>query len=280
MSINKVNEEDYDTVSTKVREFFKSKGLLECYVQNRLSILAACEDPSTISQFEYVNKIWPLPQTGQMHLEEIILEKGPESKGYHCVTTSYREEKNPVMGRHDLIFPMFEFEIPGTLDKLIEFEKELLEHLGFGDKNSFPEVNYMDMCEKYGVTELEHEHEMQLYKDYGPVVFLKYFPESTSPFWNMNRCVDNKELANKVDVIVCGVETIGSAERSCDKDEMKRLFLTISDGQYAQTLYDRFGKDRVESEMEYFLNHDFFPRSGAGMGVTRLIKAMHELNLI
>lgn len=276
----KITPQDYNNVRNKVNDFMQKKGLIECYVQNRLSILAACEDPSTIAQFNYINKVWPLPQTGQMHLEEIILENGPDSKGFHCVTTSYREEKNPVEGRHDIIFPMFEFEIPGTLDKLIEFEKELLEHLGFGDKDSFPEVNYMDMCKKYGVDELGHDHEMQLYKDYGPVVFLKYFPESTSPFWNMSRCSDDNTLANKVDVIVCGVETIGSAERSCDKDAMRNLFLTISDGEYAKTLYDRFGKDRVEKEMEYFLSHEFFVRSGAGMGVTRLISAMKQRGLM
>ena len=38
--------------------------------------------------------------------------------------------------------------------------------------------------------------------------------------------------SNKIDVILHGIETIGSAERSCDKDEMRELFYTISDGQY------------------------------------------------
>ena len=34
----------------------------------------------------------------------------PEEKGYFCVSTSYRNEPNPVEGRHDKIFPMFEFD--------------------------------------------------------------------------------------------------------------------------------------------------------------------------
>jgi hypothetical protein len=93
----------------------------------------------------------------------------------------------------------------------------------------------------------------------------------------MSRC-DN--LACKVDVIVCGVETIGSAERSCDPEEMKRLFNTISDGEYANLLYSLFTKERVDAELEEFLQHQFFIRSGAGVGITRLIKAMKQLNLI
>ncbi len=279
MSINKINPYDFNSVNNKVKSFFQQKGLIECHVQNRLSILAACEDPETISTFDYTGQCWPLPQTGQMHLEEILLELGPDIDGIHCTTTSYRQEPNPVLGRHDLIFPMFEFEIPGDLDQLISFEKELLEYLGFGTKESFPEVDYVDMCTKYGVTELEHCHEKQLYEDYGPVVFLKYFPETTSPFWNMNRCKDT-QLAKKVDVIICGIETIGSAERSCDTAEMKNLFHTISDGEYAKLLYGKFSKERVEKELNDFLALNFFTRSGAGMGVTRLIKSNKQMNLM
>lgn len=279
MSINKINPYEYDTVNKKVKAFFQEKGLIECFVQNRLSIMASCEDPTTLTSFDYAGQVWPLPQTGQMHLEDELLELGPDIKGLHCTTTSYRQEPNPVPNRHDLIFPMFEFEIPGNLDALIQFEKELLEYLGFGKKESFLEVDYMAMCKQYGVDEIGHKEEQMLCEQYGNVVFLKHFPENTSPFWNMNRC-ENADLALKVDVIICGMETIGSAERSCNVEEMRRLFHTITDGQYANTLYSRFGKDRVEKELEEFLSHKFFVRSGAGMGVTRLIRAMRELNLL
>uniref|UniRef100_A0A6C0C758 Aminoacyl-tRNA synthetase class II (D/K/N) domain-containing protein n=1 Tax=viral metagenome TaxID=1070528 RepID=A0A6C0C758_9ZZZZ len=280
MSVKKINPFEFDHISTKVREFFKLKGLVECHVQNELSILAACEDPTTIGQFDYSGYVWPLPQTGQMHLEDLILTYG-ETKvpGFFCITTSYRQEANPVPGRHDLIFPMIEFEIPGDINKLQEFQREMLEYLGFGEKNSFPEGNYADLCTKYGVSELEHEHEMMMKDDFGPVFFLKNFPETTSPFWNMSR-YPGTNIAKKIDVIVCGVETFGSAERSCDKNEMRKLFHNITDGKYAETLYSRFGKERVENELETFLKHDFFVRSGCGIGFTRLCKAMKQMNLL
>ena len=67
------------------------------------------------------------------------------------------------------------------------------------------------------------------------------------------------DTAAKVDVIVHGIETIGSAERSCDKDEMRQQFLTISDGGYANLLFDKFGHKRVYGELEAFLDRTSFP---------------------
>ena len=86
--------------------------------------------------------------------------------------------------------------------------------------------------------------------------------------------------AHKIDVILEGVETIGSAERSTNPDEMKYMFDTISEGQYKQILYTNFSKERVDKEMDVFLNHNFFPRYGGGIGVTRMISAMDKNNLL
>lgn len=276
MSIDPVDAKDFDFVSTKLREFFKKKGLIECHLQHRLNILSACEDPETVTSFEYCGQVWPLKQTNQMDLEVEIL-KNPKVKGYFCCTTSYRQEPNGIVGRHNLIFPMFEFEILGDMNDLINFEKELLEHLGYPKKDGkYPEGDYENICKKYGVSELTHEHETMLYNDYGPVFFLKNFPERTSPFFNMKR---NGETSNKIDVILSGQETIGSAERSCDIKDMKERFYTISNEQYAKTLFSRFGKDRVEKELDDFLSLKFIKRSGAGMGITRLIRSMKKENL-
>jgi len=110
---------DFSKVIQKLRSFFLAKGYVEVHTQNRLSILAACEDPTTIQTYEYAGKKWPLPQTGQMWLEYELL-KNPEPKGYFCVSTSYRNEPNPVPGRHKIIFPMFEFEGKGTFDNLLQ----------------------------------------------------------------------------------------------------------------------------------------------------------------
>ena len=115
-----------DTVGL-LRSFFLGKGFLEVHTQNRLSILAACEDPFNVATYNYAGLKWPLPQTGQMWLEHELLSK-PDSKGFFCVSTSYRQEPNAIPGRHDIIFPMFEFEFPGTIEDLKAMEYELVEY--------------------------------------------------------------------------------------------------------------------------------------------------------
>jgi len=132
--------------------------------------LAACEDPTTISTYNYGGQVWPLPQTGQMWLEYELL-KNPEAAGFFCLSTSFRNEPNPVPGRHDKIFPMFEFEMKGDMNDMVQLEKDLLVHLGFGAESTFHEGDYLDVAKKYEVVELEHEHEAQLETDYGKVFF-------------------------------------------------------------------------------------------------------------
>ena len=274
-----IDPRKFSRCANSMRNFFLERNYVEVHTQNLRSILAACEDPSTIATYQYSGEVWPLPQTGQMHLENVLLDK-PDYEGVFCLSTSYRNEPNPVPGRHDLIFPMFEFESKGTVKDLQALQVDLLDHLGFDKTDgSYPEGDYLDICKKYGADELDNGHELQLEKDYGSVFFLKQFPFYTSPFWNMKSDFTTKQ-SNKIDVILHGIETIGSAERSCDRDEMREMFYTISDGQYKDILYKEFTKERVDRELDEFLDRDFFPRYGGGIGVTRMIRAMEMSNLL
>ena len=270
--------DESDPVLKKLRAFFDGKGFKEVHVQNRLSILAACEDPETIITYELNGVKFPHPQTGQMWLEHDLL-RNPELKGIYALNTSFRNEPNPVEGRHDLIFPMFEFEMKGGMKDMLLLFRDLFEFLGFGEKNSFPEVDYESVAKKYGVKELDHEHELRLKSDFGDVVFLKDFPFHTAPFWNMKKRA-NSDKAFKVDVILNGVETIGSAERSCDPVEMREWFNTIADGKYAGKLYSEFGKERVDAELNEFLSHKFFERCGGGMGLLDILVIIYVIHLL
>ena len=264
-----------DTVGL-LRSFFLDKGFLEVHTQNRLSILAACEDPFNVATYNYAGQVWPLPQTGQMWLEHELLSS-PSSKGFFCVSTSYRQEPNAIPGRHDIIFPMFEFEFPGTIDDLKAMEYELCEYLGFKEPT---EKTYELWQQHYGglswgkVDELTAEHETKMYEEFGATMITD-FPEFTSPFWNMSRYEDGIH-SKKIDVILGGMETIGSAERSTDVEMMRDTFHTITDGEYSKLLFNLFGKDRVEAELEKFLEFDFFPRVGGGIGMTRMIAALDK----
>lgn len=277
-----IDTADFDKIVRLLRTFFQNKGFLEAHPQNRLSILAACEDPKTISTFNYKNpttlvtEIYPLPQTSQMQLEFELLNY-PERNvpGYFSVATSYRAEPNPIPGRHMTIFPMFEFEMIGDYDDLANMEIELLTYLGFTDIKS---VEYDDVAAHYNVKELTNEHETLMMTDYSPAVLLKKFPNYTSPFWNMKQ-MECGTHAYKIDVILCGQETIGSAERSTDVVQMREMFETISGGEYKHLLYDHFGEQRVSAELDEFLSHNFVKRVGGGIGVSRLIRAMKMMGL-
>ena len=261
----------YNTLVQKMRDFFLHRGFIEVPTQSRLSILAACENPHSIATFQYNGEVWPLPQTGQMWLEHELL-KNPTWPGCFCISTSYRQEKDPIPGRHALIFPMFEFESKGTMEDLLQLEADLLSYLGFADPF---EVNYDDLCQKYNTQILEHEHEQMMWDEIGSCVSLQNFPYRTNPFWNMKHNSNN--IFNKVDVILYGQETIGSAERSSNVEEMRENFYTIENGGYCAKLFELFGKERVEKELEQFLSYQFFPRFGGGIGLTRSEEHTSEL---
>ena len=275
-----INPQKFTEATTLLRSFFLAKGFQEVHTQNRLSILAACEDPTTVATYNYAGEVWPLPQTGQMWLEYELLNN-PDIPGFFCISTSYRDEKNITEGRHDIIFPMFEFEFPGNIKDLEKMERELCEHMGFGNRHSVIDKDYLEWCDffdLYDGEELSHKHEEEMCKRWqGRVCMIKNFPNYTSPFWNMRQNGDG--TAAKIDVIISGQETIGSAERSDDPKEMRDQFLSISDGMYANLLFEKFGQERVEKELDDFLSLDMIPRVGGGIGITRLLHAMNDYSV-
>lgn len=261
------NAVHYDFMVRQLRHFFQKKGFIEVPTQTRTSILAACEDPKTITEYSLGGITYPLPQTGQMWLEFELL-KNPHLAGVFCVSASYRDEPNPIEGRHHRLFPMFEFEGRGSFEDLQQIEAELLIHMGFEAPLSF---EYEELCNRYDTKILEADHEHMMSKEISTVISLEKFPSRTHPFWNM--LYAGNGIYNKIDIILHGMETIGSASRSCNKEEMYSSFHTVSNGEYAQLLFNKFGKERVEKELEEYLALDFFPRFGGGIGLTRLERA-------
>lgn len=272
---NAMDFKNYNKIVTLLRGFYQEKGFIEVPTQSNLSILAACEDPKTVGQFIFSGKSWPLPQTGQVVLEEILLTN-PDVEGVFCTSTSFRNEPNPIPGRHDLIFPMFEFEGKGDIKDLKKIESELLNHLGFNEK--VVSVDYNNYCKKNNVKILENEHEEMMQKDFGNLVSLENFPMVSHPFWNMKHSKDG--IFNKVDVILYGMETIGSAERSCDIQEMQNFFNNVSDGNYKRLLFNLFTEERVTKELKEYLALEMFPRYGGGIGITRMARSMDLAGLL
>jgi aspartyl/asparaginyl-tRNA synthetase len=285
MSIPSINSKHYAYIIGKMRSYCDKQGLTECYLNDIPSVLSACENIDTLATYYWDGIKYVCPQTSQLLLEIMALNDGKEKfKGYYNICNSFRAEKDISNIRYRTQFPLFEIEGPWNQSEMIQFQKGLIRELGIlpwhGD--DFPEINYADACEKYGVKEIGHDEEKRLCQDFNsPVVFLKDFYCSES-YWNMRK---EGDFCKKVDVIighpdVQPFETFGSAERSCNKDEMRQMFYTTSDGKYSKYLFDEFGKERVEKELNDYLNYDFFTRAGMGIGISRLVFACQSLGLL
>jgi len=248
---------------------------------NRDDPMFACEDPTTMMSAQLGDRPIALPQSLQMGMEDDILDN-PEIAGVYTYGSSYRNESTSgTDGRRNQIFPMIEFESRGNLETLLGVYDELFAELGFTPNadGKFPRLTYTDAQEYYGVEEITEVEEMKMKTDFGAVVLLTHFPEFTHPFWNMRRNPDTG-LAYKCDVIVAGRESAGSAERETDVDIMRDRFRTIENGEYAKKLYSTFGYDRINTRLETYLKHQFFPRIGAGLGLTRILTGCAEYGLL
>lgn len=268
----------------KIRAYFEENGLTECNLNTVPSILNACEDSSNMQTYWWNGVKYAQNQTTQVFLEYLQLLEGHKSKGYYNVGVSHRIEVNPVPNRHAPNGKFILIDVESDWDQrgLINFQKGLLRAIGIHPWHGadYPEITYKEACLKYGVDEISHEEEKKLCHDFNsPAVFLTNFTLSSNPFWNMKR---EGDIALKVDVIIgksSPMEIIGSAERSCSVSEMREMFYSIDDGKYCQKLFDEFGRERVEKELDQYLSLDFKQRAGMGIGLDRLIFACKDLGI-
>ena len=96
-----ISPKDFTSVTHQMRSFFLERGFLEVHTQNRLSILAACEDPTTVTTYEYAEQIWLFPKL--VDVVRIRTTTNPSIPVFLCLYF-YRQEENPISGRHELIF--------------------------------------------------------------------------------------------------------------------------------------------------------------------------------
>lgn len=266
-----VNTFKFHHLMLRLRGFFLSRGYLEVHVQNRLSILS-CEKPEmmlTISgSCPNTGNVltWPLPQTGQMWLDRELLQH-PEVPGVFAVSTSYRSHGNDAHPRLSTE-PMFEFTGHGEFPELLTLEHQLLHHFGFGDEVC--EVTDADLAEMVRTRSVSERVMRTLGAS---AILLRDFPIEKAS-WTMRR--NENETVRKADVYLGHrkVETLSSAELSCDRDDMYMRFVTQAKGQYHKLLGHHFGEERVRAELDGYLKLQFTPRFSASIGITRLLEAM------
>ena len=265
-SLLPINMRDYSEVVRRVRQFFEEKGWYEVFNQSRLSILSASMDPNTIVTYNFAGQVWPLPQSGQLWLEYELLSH-PEAPGVFCLSSSYNDGASPLV----------EFETRGSMKELLVLETQLLEHLGFDVKELFVHnecVLEENLPKEGGVGSDEGTCDGTV----ADVIF-NNVPNSLLPFWNMKQGTDSY-TGNMEVVILHGKETIRSAARATNKEEMRNLFCNTRDGDYAKSLFSKFTKERVLEELDKYLQYDMVDRCGGEIGVTALIRAMNQSNIL
>lgn len=263
----------YHKTVSRLREFFISRGFIEVHPQSHHSFLAIADDVSTITTYSYAGENHLLPQSAHMWLEFELL-KNPDLPGVFCCSTSYRQHKNPVPGRHENIFPIFDFETSGGIQSMLQIQRELLEYLNF-DMEQYKEFTYDNLTLDLGVKHIDAATESLIGQNISPTTVVTNKPDTLNPSWSSKR--DGNHVKTS-DVLLFGMETIGASERATQTDLMRERFYTMDDGNWAQTLFDTFGQNRVERELGEFLSLDFFPRSTGSIGLTRMIRALRELD--
>ena len=263
----------YHKTVSRLREFFISKGFLETNPQPRQSYLSVADDIRTMMTYSDGENTFQLPQTAHMWLEFELL-KNPELPGVFCCSTSYRKHLNPIPGRHENTFPIFDFEMPGPLHHAMALQKELIAYLGF-DISAYQEMAYPEVAQTLGVRRIDAASESRIGQEKSTVFVVTHKPETIHPFWGVRRVNGVAQTAN---CLLYGMDTLSVSERGHHRERLRNRFYDIDDGLYAQTLFDTFGQQNVERELGEFLSLDLFPRSTGSIGVTRLIRALKQLD--
>lgn len=141
----------------------------------------------------------------------------------------------------------------------------------FNVQKIFPENDYKNIAAELNTQIIDTQHNKIISKKNGTVFILKNFPLSSNPHWNIK--IENN-IAKKTTIILNGEETIDSGELSCNADDMRQMFSIVSKRNYSKKLYNLFGKERVDRELNDYLAHDFFPRYSGRINICRLISGI------
>jgi len=250
---------DFDEVYSKLYEFFKMQKNFRCaHAQSLLTILGGCQNPDQITVVELGNQKWPLPQTTLYSLE-IMMMALPEEKGFFNLSTSYRNQKEIVMGTDHLVYPHLDYVFKGNLEALIQFNSELLTGLGY---DSFTIVTYEDVCKKYETEALTQKHEDMICRDFGAVVLL---------------IKDELDKVNQVDVILHGHKTIQTSYQSNESNNLKKI---VEQSAESSIIKQILGHERLTQEVNEFMSLPLIDRCSGEINLNHLVRSMKLQGLV
>src|SRR5688572_9221106 len=257
-----------------------------------VGITGACENVDTLFKVDYFGKQAYLAQSDQLYLELLT----PHLDRVYAEIQSFRMEE-AADDRHLCQFSLFEIEMQGNLDDLIETAEDIVQSAcnsvlnrhanGMSrawyahaqkhrlDDIRFNRITYTDAVEvlqgafpwlKWG-DDLKANHEKKLTDLFGPV-FVTHYPKPIK-FFNMKENAENPEVVNSCDLLLpFAGESMGAAERETEHD---RIEARLKESDMYARLIELGGKDE---DFEWYLNahkgKDIPLHSGAGIGMARL----------
>ena len=273
----RIEPRDYSYVIQSLREFFLKKGYCEMYSGNCPSFMTISGNVQNTTSFLLQGSIFPLPQTYQLILETEIM-KDDTLPGIFCIFSSYRDEETLIEGRHERIFPTLEFSTRGTLEDLIRIYRELLAHLSFENPDQIPQHSYDVMCIKLKDKVIGPSQEARI-AEIHPEYIVTHYSEDTFPMWDICRDKVSSTVKNAI-LLLDGQKVISGAEKSCSSKDMQQAFIYHRKGKYITDLHRLYGSQRVNDELEMYLQNPFVPRISASIGISRLIRSMSFRELI
>lgn len=205
-----------------------------------VGVTGACENVSTLFKVDYFGKEAFLAQSNQLYLELWT----PYLSNVFCLVRSFRAEPD-VDDRHQTEFGLFELEMLGDLDLLIErisgtvraacnevvknCGRELEELFGRNPEDirdlHFKRIPYVDAIKilnedkfpelKFG-DDLKADHELRLTEILNGPLFITHYPKEIK-FFNMKDNADQPGIVNSTDLILpLSGESAGAAERETD----------------------------------------------------------------
>jgi len=269
------------------REHYASRKYVE--VIPPTIVQTQCEGGSTLFKFDYYGEEAYLTQSSQLYLETLL----PSLGNVYCIAQSYRAEKSKTK-RHlsefthieaELGFINFEDLLNAIEDLIIDVTARVFEKAGdlllkVNPKAKIPKKGFKRMtyaecikfCNEHNIYKDEEKKEHFQYGDdipdaperkmieiIGEPVMMVNFPVFMKSFY-MQRCKDNKELTESVDLLLPGVgEVVGGSMRIDDYQE----------------LLDAYKRENIPPEPYYWFTdqrrYGTCPHGGYGLGLGRFI---------
>lgn len=252
--------DSFHNLLLKVRKFFDDKHFIEVGETNH-TITSICEmNPSNLLVCKKNGMVYGLPQSNLKWIQ-YLLHKNEYNSGIYMTSTSYN--KGELTDIDSKIYPIFEFAKYGTFDDLLELLIEFCDKILNIPKK---DINYIcpDNINILDKTQC-HAH----FKDMKCIITTALDGVFNKYFWTYDNSAGQYKITA---LIIYGEIILLGGERHNNIQKMMYDVYTLDKGEYINTLYNLFSKQRVEDELSVYTHVKLISRFGATIYLNSLEK--------